>query len=84
MSQEVMNIVTWVAVSLNIFCLILNLKSFFKNLNAFFEWKKQTDLLKNKLDGMRQQLEYYKSRCYGAEKRAELLEEEVTKLRIKK
>lgn len=84
MSQECLTIMLWIALIVTWISMLLNIKEFLryrKQSRSLFT--KLSDLKKELLESQ-QQLVFYKSRCYGAEKKAELLEEELTKLKIKK
>lgn len=84
MSQECLMIFLLIAIIVNWISIILNTKKLLryrKQYNWFYS--KLGDLKKELLESQ-QQIAFYKSRCYGAEKKAELLEDELTKLKIKK
>lgn len=84
MSQECLTIMLWIALIVTWISMLLNIKEFLryrKQSRSLFT--KLSDLKKELLESQ-QQLAFYKSRCYGAEKKAELLEDELTKLKIKK
>ncbi len=84
MSQECLTIMLWIAIIVNWILIILNTAEFFRYRKQYSSLSTKLGDLKKELLGNQQQLAYYKSRCYGAEKKAELLEEELTKLKIKK
>lgn len=84
MNLELLNIIIWILALSNLISTILNLKdliTYRKQYSSLFT--KLSDLKKELLESQ-QQLAFYMSRCYGAEKKAELLEDELTKLKIKK
>lgn len=84
MSQECLTIMLWIALIVTWISMLLNIKEFLRYRKRFSSLCTKLGDLKKELLGNQQQLAYYKSRCYGAEKKAELLEEELTKLKIKK
>ena len=84
MSQECLTIMLWIALIVNWILIILNTAEFFRYRKQYSSLSTKLGDLKKELLGNQQQLDYYKSRCYGAEKKAELLEDELTKLKIKK
>lgn len=84
MSQECLTIMLWIAIIVNWILIILNTAEFFRYRKQYSSLSTKLGDLKKELLGNQQQLAYYKSCCYGAEKKAELLEEELTKLKIKK
>lgn len=84
MSQECLTIMLWTAIIVNWILIILNTAEFIRYRKQYSSLSIKLGDLKKELLGNQQQLAYYKSRCYGAEKKAELLEEELTKLKIKK
>lgn len=84
MSQECLTIMLWIALIVNWILIILNTAEFFRYRKQYSSLSTKLGDLKKELLGNQQQLAYYKSRCYGAEKKAELLEDELTKLKIKK
>lgn len=84
MSQECLTIMLRIALIVNWISIILNTAEFIRYRKQYSSLSTKLGDLKKELLGNQQQLAYYKSRCYGAEKKAELLEEELTKLKIKK
>lgn len=84
MSQECLTILLWIAIIVNWLLIILNTTEFFRYRKQYSSLSTKIGVLKKELIERQQQLAFYKSRCYGAEKKAELLEDELTKLKIKK
>lgn len=84
MSQECLTIMLWIALIVNWISIILNTAEFIRYRKRFSSLCTKLGDLKKELLESQQQLVFYKSRCYGAEKKAELLEDELTKLKIKK
>ncbi len=84
MSQECLTIMLWIAIIVNWILIILNTAEFFRYRKQYSSLSTKLGDLKKELLGNQQQLAYYKSCCYGAEKKAELLQDELTKLKIKK
>lgn len=69
--------------ALNYIVINIIVKSAFEK--AFENRESETiERCRRNIKGKQQELDYYKSRCYGAEKKISLLEEEITKLRTKK
>lgn len=83
MSQECLTIMLWIALIVNWISIILNTAEFIRYRKRFSSLCTKLGDLKKELLESQQQLVFYKSRCYGAEKKAELLEEEISKLRKK-
>lgn len=84
MNLELLNIVIWILALSNLISSILNLKDLIRYRKQYSSLFIKIGVLKKELIESQQQLAFYKSRCYGAEKKAELLEDELTKLKIKK
>lgn len=84
MSQECLTIMLWIALIVTWILMLLNIKEFLRYRKQSRSLFAKLSDLKKELFESQQQLVFYKSRCYGAEKKAELLEEELTKLKIKK
>ena len=84
MNLELLNIVIWILALSNLISSILNLKDLIRYRKQYRSLFTKIGVLKKELIESQQQLAFYKSRCYGAEKKAELLEDELTKLKIKK
>lgn len=84
MSLDAKNVITLIAVAMNVIAMLLNSGSALRTHRFFNATRDEIGKLKKELLESQQQLAFYKSRCYGAEKKNELLEEEITKLRIKK
>ena len=84
MNQEILNIIIWILALSNLISSILNLKDLIRYRKQYRSLFTKIGVLKKELLESQQQLVFYKSRCYGSEKKAELLEDELTKLKIKK
>lgn len=83
MSQECLTIMLWIALIVNWISIILNTAEFIRYRKRFSSLCTKLGDLKKELLESQQQLVFYKSRSYGADKKAELLEEEISKLRKK-
>lgn len=84
MNIETLSIIAMATALLNFVSLALNIDSTIKTYKFLQEKKEKVKSLKADIFHLQKQLDFFRSCLYGEQKKAELLEEEITKLRIKK